>query len=71
MTKFYEIKLAILALADDEEKDLINSTFTNAGFQNIIKAMDFLKKLEMNLLEQSILDSFLREESSREKSIVK
>ena len=51
MTKFYEIKLAILALADEEEKDLINSTFTNAGFQNIVKAMDFLRKLEVNLLE--------------------
>ena len=71
MTKFYEIKLAILTLADDEEKNLINYTFTNAGFQNIIKAMDFLKKLDVNLLEQSILDSFLKDNSSEEKSIVK
>ena len=33
--------------------------------------MDFLKKLEVNLLEQSILDSFLKDNSGEEKSIVK
>ena len=71
ITKFYETKLALLALSDEETKDLINSSFTIVGFQAIAKAIVFLKKIDQKLFEESVLDSFLKEKSTEEQRIVR
>ena len=71
ITKFYEIKLAILKLEKGESKDLIHACFNMEEFKNIAKAAEFLKRLDPDNLEDSIIQSFSKDKSHEERKIIR